>query len=133
MSAKATKGLRAKSKTQPLTKSKLLEKYCNDEQLALIRDLVSKGCAFIILGDVHAPVREFQKGLMQEMYQPTCNGVALYDTYYKFKYNFERDIITISLNDTSNTHISIVDSIKRLDRYRSKTLYTYHYDKKEEA
>lgn len=129
MSAKATKGLRAKSKTQPLTKSKLLEKYCDDEQLALIRNLVSNGCAFIILGSDHAPVREFQKGLMQEMYQPTSNSVAIYDTYYKFKYNFERDIITISLNDTSNTHTSIVDSIKRLDRYRSKTLYTYHYVK----
>ena len=132
MSNKKTKGFVKKSKTQPLTKSRILETMCDNEQLALIRDLVSKGSAFIILGAEHAPVREFQKGLMQVMYSPTCNGVSLYDTYYKFKYNFERDIITISLNDTSNTHISIVDSIKRLSRYRTKTLYTYHYEKGEE-
>ena len=127
MANKKTKGFVKKSKLQPATKSKLLESYCDNEQLAIIRDLVSKGSAFIILGSEYAPVREFQKGLMQEMYSPTSNGVAIYDTHYRFKYNNERDVITISLNDTSNTHINFVDSIKRLDTYRSKTLYTYHY------
>ena len=117
-----------RAELQPAVKSMLLEKLCNDEQLALIRDLVSKGCAFIVLGDTYAPVRDFQKGLMQEMRSPTSNGIALYDTHYRFRFSHERPVVTISVNDSTNRDLSIVDSVKLLDRYRSRTLYTYHYE-----
>lgn len=128
MANKQAKNLRKHSKTQPPTKSKILESLCNEEQLTLIRSLIAEGSAFILLGDEHTPTGDFQKGLIQEMYSPTSNGVCCYDTYYKFKDSWDRPVITVSLNDTSNTHTSIVDSIKRLNRYRSRTLYTYHYE-----
>ena len=128
MSNKRTKGLVKHSKTQPLTKPILLEKLCDEEQLVLLRRLESEGCAFIILGGQYTNTAEFQKGVMQLMYQPTSNGVAIYDTYYKYKDNFERPVVTIGLNDTSNTHISRIDNIKVLGRYRSRTLYTKKYE-----
>lgn len=128
MANKVTKGKIRKSKTQPLTKSKTLEELCNDEQLTVIRGLAAKGCAFIVLGSEHTPTKTFQIGLMEEMHLPTSNGVAIYDTYYQYKFNFSRPVVTISLNDNSNTCTSLVDNIKILDRYRSRTVYTYHYE-----
>lgn len=115
-----------KSKEAPKEKSIVLEDFCDDEQIKIIKKLIKQGSTFICLGSDFSFTGEFYKGIMQLMYSPTYNGAACYDSHYKFRNAYDRPVITISLNDGRNkTHI---DSIKRLDRYRTKTLYTYHYE-----
>lgn len=115
-----------KAKVVPKEKAIILEKYCNEEQIAIIKKLIKRGCTFICLGSEFSWTGEFYKGLMQLMYSPTFNGSSCYDSHYKFRYAYERPIITISLNDGCNKNK--IDSIKELDRYRTKTLFTFHYE-----
>ena len=129
MAGKSKKEHIMKRKVVPKQKSYLLDTYCDDEQHAIIRNLIEAGSTFILLGSEHAPKHEFYKGLMQEMYSPTFNGACVYDSWYKFRNAFDRPIITIALNDAGNKNI--VDSIKRLNATRSRTLYSKTYSKKD--
>ena len=115
-----------KATVAPKEKAMILERFCSDEQLEVIKSLARKGVTFIVLGSEFSFTGEFYKGLMQIMYSPTFNGACCYDSHYKFRNAFDRPVITISINDGRNKNK--VDSIKRLGRYRSKTLYTYHYE-----
>lgn len=115
-----------RSKVVPKVKSQILDKYCSEEQITILQKLVSKGATFILLGSEHSYTGEFYKGLMQLMYSPTYNGACVYDSWYKFRNAYDRTIITVSLNDGCNKNK--IDSIKQLDRYRSRTLYTFHYE-----
>lgn len=114
-----------KTKVVPREKSRILDEYCSPEQVEILVKLIKQGSVFILLGSEHSYTGEFYKGLMQLMYTPTFNGAACYDAHYQFKHAYERPMITISLNDGCNKNK--VDSIKKLDRYRSTTLYSYHY------
>ena len=115
-----------KRESVPKQTSELLESFANAEQLSLLRKLMKQGAAFIVLGTEGAPVAEFYKGLTQEMRKPTSNGVSCYDARVPFYNQWERDIITISINDFGNANY--VDSIKRLDGVRTRTLYSYNYE-----
>lgn len=115
-----------KAKEVPREKAIILEGFCNDEQIKIIKKLIKKGSTFICLGSEFSFTGEFYKGLMQLMYSPVYNGAACYDSHYKFRNAYDRPIITISLNDGHNKNK--IDSIKLLDRYRTRTLYTYHYE-----
>lgn len=115
-----------KSQTVPKEKATILESFCDSEQIAIIKKLIKKGCTFVCLGSEHSFTGEFYKGLLQLMYSPVYNGACCYDSHYKFRYAYDRPVVTISLNDGHNRNK--IDSIKQLDRYRTKTLYTYHYE-----
>lgn len=115
-----------KATVAPKEKAMILERFCSDEQLEIIKRLAVYGVTFIVLGSEFSFTGEFYKGLMQIMHSPTYNGACVYDSHYKFRNAFDRPVITISINDGRNKNK--VDSIKRLGRYRSKTLYTYHYE-----
>lgn len=127
MPAKKMKSVK-KTKTVPKEKSRILQDDFRIpmEVLNLIKKQIRRGAAFIVLGSEHTNTREFYKGIIQLMSAATYNGVAVYDSTYKFRNGFDRPIITISLNDPCNE--TKVDSIKLLRRYRSETLYTYKYD-----
>lgn len=114
-----------KRKTFPQPTSDVLDSFTTKEQRALLRKLVKQGAAFIVLGSQNSPKAEFYKGLCQEMRQPTSNGVSCYDSRVPYKNQFDRDVITISINDWGNSNY--VDSIKRLDGVRTRTLYTFNY------
>lgn len=115
-----------KRKTYPQPTSDVLDSFTNKEQRTLLRKLIKQGAAFIVLGSPLAPRQEFYKGLTQEMRQPTSNGVSCYDARIPFKNQCDREIITVSINDWGNDNY--VDSIKRLDGVRTRTLYTYNYE-----
>lgn len=118
-----------KAKAIPLKKSGQLERLCNEEQYKLVRKLIDEGAVFIVLGSKFAPIDDFYKGLHKEMCQPAYNGACIYDSNIMYRKAWERKTVTVSLNDNNNYSQSIVDSIKQLDRYRSRTLYTYSYVK----
>lgn len=131
MPARKMKGVK-KSKLVLNEESYILEEQfeLNKEELKVIKNWIRKGAAFICLGSEFTYTQQFYKGLRQLMKWPTYNGVAIYDTIYKYQYAFDRPIITISLNDPNNIGKRI-DSIKLLDRYRTKTLYSVTYDDEE--
>lgn len=121
-----------KTKTVPREKSAILEdKMCTTEEFKLIKKWAKKGAIFIVLGSEHTQTKEFYRGLYQIMYEPTSNGGCVYDAHYKFQDAFDRPYITISLNDPNN--LEHIDNIKLLDRYRSRTLYTRHYEDEEKG
>lgn len=107
-------------------KSQYLEEVCTEEQLEEIKKWMKKGAVFLVLGSDYTYTREFYKGLHQLMYSPVFNGAAIYDSHYKYVNAFDRPYIKIGLNDACNE--SRIDNIQRLDRYRSKTVYTCHYE-----
>lgn len=57
---------------------------------------------------------------------PTYNGACIYDARVQVRKAYNRDTVTITLNDYGNSNI--VESIKRLGPLRSTTLYTKHYE-----
>jgi hypothetical protein len=113
-----------RNKVAPRTKDIILQKFCNEEQLNIIKKQIKAGAVFIVLGSEFTDTDMFYKGLMQLMYAPTSNGACTYDSYVKFRYGFDRPIITISLNDRCNHNK--VYSIKQLRRYKTLTLYANH-------
>ncbi len=117
-----------KNVTSPREKSKILQdKFCNQEEFNLIKKWMKKGAVFIVLGSEYTDTELFHKGLYQIMYAPTSNGAAVYDSHYQFRKAFDRPYVVITLNDPCNLDHKI-DNIKLLQRYRSKTLYTVHYE-----
>jgi len=119
------KGFVKEAVTVPREKSKILDRFCSEEQINILVNLIRKGSVFILLGSAHTFTGDFYKGLMQLMYAPTYNGACCYDSHYQFKNAYDRPTITISLNDGCNRNK--IDSIKRLGRYRNTTLYSYNY------
>lgn len=115
-----------KSKIVPKEKARILERFCSAEQIKIIQKILRTGATIIVLGSEFSYTGEFYKGLMQLMYQPTFNGACCYDAHYKYRNGYDRPVITISINDGVNKNK--VESIKQLDRYRTKTLYTFHYE-----
>lgn len=115
-----------KAKVAPKEKAMILERFCSYEQICMLKKLARKGVTFIVLGSEFSFTGEFYKGLMQIMYSPTYNGACCYDSHYKYKNAYDRPIVTISINDGCNRNK--IDSVKQLGRYRTKTLYTYHYE-----
>ena len=117
--------VKKKKSVAPSEKSKVLEKLCSGEQLSVIKKLAKEGCVFVVLGSECADVGLFYKGLREIMQQPVFNGVCVYDAWYEFRHQWKRSVVTVSINDTNN--VNIVDSIKKLQSTRTKTLYTFHY------
>lgn len=129
MAGKPKKEHIKKRRVVPLKSSPILTKYVDSDVYKLIKKLIRDGSAFIVLGGEFAPTQEFYKGLCEEMYKPTSNGIACYDVAYKYRYAWDRPIVTISINDNGNKQI--VDSIKRLDRVRTRTLYSATYEEEQ--
>ena len=108
----------------PMPLPELLPGLCNKAQVELIRKYIYRGAAFIVLGSEFAPITQMQKAIYREMTMPCSNGIMMYDSRTPFKKQYEREIVTISLNDEGNKNL--VHSIKLLGAVRSKTLYAYN-------
>lgn len=114
-------------KVMPIAISENLEKFIDDETADLIRSYSLKGAAFIVLGTENSPKREFLKALGEEMRRPMNNGLCVYDASIPFKYQFNRPIVTVSLNDWGNKQT--IDAVRSIGVNRLRTLYVRHYIK----
>lgn len=108
-------------KVIPMPESETLDEFLDDSTRTIIRNLMKKGAAFIVLGDEFSPKREFLKALGEEMRRPTSNGICCYDAAIPFRVQSDRPIITVSVTDFGNK--KTIYSIKRLDGFRTRTLY----------
>lgn len=112
-----------KRKDYPKAKDSRLPDFANDEQLKILRKLISNGSAIMVFGSEHSPRKVLLNCFRMEMVSPTSNGIMIYDANVPYKEQQERDVITISVNDWGNKNI--IHSIKRLGAERSRTLYSY--------
>lgn len=110
-----------KRKVIPMSESETLNGFLDDSTSDIIRGLIKQGAAFIVLGDEFSPKREFLKALGEEMRRPTSNGICCYDAVIPYKVQSDRPIITVTVTDYGNK--KAIYSIKRLDGYRTRTLY----------
>ena len=55
------------------------------------------------------------------MRRPTSNGICCYDAAIPFRIQSDRPIITVTVTDYGNK--KTIYSIKRLDGFRTRTLY----------
>ena len=110
-----------KRKAIPMLESETLNEFLDDSTRTIIRNLMKKGAAFIVLGDEFSPKREFLKALGEEMRRPTSNGICCYDAAIPFRIQSDRPIITVTVTDYGNK--KTIYSIKRLDGFRTRTLY----------
>ena len=108
-------------KTIPMPESETLDEFLDNSTRTIIRNLMKKGAAFIVLGDEFSPKREFLKALGEEMRRPTSNGICCYDAAIPFRIQSDRPIITVTVTDYGNK--KTIYSIKRLDGFRTRTLY----------
>ena len=108
-------------KATPMLESEALDEFLDESTRTIIRNLMKKGAAFIVLGDEFSPKREFLKALGEEMRRPTSNGICCYDAVIPYKVQSDRPIITVTVTDYGNK--KAIYSIKRLDGYRTRTLY----------
>lgn len=108
-------------KAVPMLESETLDEFLDDYTRTIIRNLMKKGAAFIVLGDEFSPKREFLKALGEEMRRPTSNGICCYDAAIPFRVQSDRPIITVTVTDYGNK--KTIYSIKRLDGFRTRTLY----------
>lgn len=108
-------------KVIPMLESETLNEFLDDSTRTIIRNLMKKGAAFIVLGDEFSPKREFLKALGEEMRRPTSNGICCYDAAIPFRVQSDRPIITVTVTDYGNK--KTIYSIKRLDGFRTRTLY----------
>ena len=110
-----------KRKVIPMSESETLNGFLDDSTSDIIRSLIKQGAAFIVLGDEFSPKREFLKALGEEMRRPTSNGICCYDAAIPFRVQSDRPIITVTVTDYGNK--KTIYSIKRLDGFRTRTLY----------
>lgn len=108
-------------KVIPMLESETLNEFLDDSTRTIIRNLMKKGAAFIVLGDEFSPKREFLKALGEEMRRPTSNGICCYDAAIPFRVQSDRPIVTVTVTDYGNK--KTIYSIKRLDGFRTRTLY----------
>lgn len=108
-------------KVIPMLESETLNEFLDDSTRTIIRNLMKKGAAFIVLGDEFSPKHEFLKALGEEMRRPTSNGICCYDAAIPFRVQSDRPIITVTVTDYGNK--KTIYSIKRLDGFRTRTLY----------
>ena len=108
-------------KAVPMPESETLDEFLDDSTSNIIRCLIKQGAAFIVLGDEFSPKREFLKALGEEMRRPTSNGICCYDAAIPFRIQSDRPIITVTVTDYGNK--KTIYSIKRLDGFRTRTLY----------
>ena len=108
-------------KTIPMPESETLDEFLDEFTRTIICNLMKKGAAFIVLGDEFSPKREFLKALGEEMRRPTSNGICCYDAAIPFRVQSDRLIITVTVTDYGNK--KTIYSIKRLDGFRTRTLY----------
>ena len=104
-----------------MPESETLDEFLDESTRTIIRNLMKKGAAFIVLGDEFSPKREFLKALGEEMRRPTSNGICCYDAAIPFRIQSDRPIITVTVTDYGNK--KTIYSIKRLDGFRTRTLY----------
>lgn len=110
-----------KRKQYPNPKEGTIKDFADAQQLKILKKLLKQGAAFIVIGSENSPRAELMAALRFEMRTPVYSGVVAYDANVPYKTPFDRDVVTISINDWGNKNY--IHSIKKLGAERSRTLY----------